>query len=235
MKRLLQLFIAMAALHAASASATGINLAWDECGGPDVKTFACNTNSGTNTLTASVILPIAQPQWVGMEVYIDLMASTPALPLWWQMKNSGSCRLTALSGNASGFGGTCIDPYQGAGAGGIAGYLTNYGGQANRARIIAAFAVPVDFDLGVEPDIEYGACNVTINNTKSTGLGQCDGCGTCVFLVLSQVISRQEVGAPGGDIPVTYGEHQWVYWQGICPPPDPAQRATWGAVKALYR
>jgi len=71
----------------------------------------------------------------------------------------------------------------------------------------------------------------------------CAGCGLPACIVLNQVELLQEVGSPGGDIIVLKFpiDHGFVTWQGGdiggqgCPLSLPVKRATWGAIKAIYR
>jgi hypothetical protein len=246
MKKILLLSGLLIALGASIASAAGNQLAWTSCDGPDTKTFTCTTNTGLHNVMASVAIPVDMLNWVGSEVFIELQADGATLPLWWQMRNAGTCRAgtTVLSASAAGFGAGCADAYGGAGSGGIGAYTIGYGG-ANRARIIAGAAVPddpstADDNILLTAEELYASINVQFNSVKSTGLGACAGCQTGVCLVLVQTNLRQPAGAPGGDQTVNHsGARNWVKWQNpiqsTCDGATPAKRSTWSSVKSLYR
>src|SRR5712671_318272 len=93
------------AITATVASAgPGVNLKWDRClgdGGTLNKAFACNKNTGTNTLVGSFelgteISAATGAQASGLEIVVDLASGTPTLPAWWTFKNAGTCRTNSL-------------------------------------------------------------------------------------------------------------------------------------------
>ena len=76
-------------------------LAWDRClenGGTVTRTFACDTNEGSETIVGSFVPPAGITDMNGLEVVIDML-TTPetAWPDWWAFKNTGACRQSALS------------------------------------------------------------------------------------------------------------------------------------------
>src|SRR5215471_558484 len=129
MKRLLLFIAAWLPLSASIASAGGIKLAWNDClgaGGASNRTFACDTNVGSNDLYVSFDPPVELPDVNGSNPIIDLFSTSSQLPAWWQFKNAGSCRQTAMSA-APVFDQTapsgCVDLWGVNGLAGIAGYF----------------------------------------------------------------------------------------------------------------
>jgi opacity protein-like surface antigen len=248
MKKILLLCGMLVALSATVASAAGVNLAWNNClngGGAHNKTFACTSNSGTNTLVASVYAPAGIDMWTAFEAeyYFGFGGVQPA---WWQLRNQtgqlNQCRNNAISANAGAAGLTgCEDVYAGQGAGGIGTYQNAPGGDATRARLLLVFAIPAGTEVPLTPETEYFVANVAVSNVKSAGLGACAGCqqGACINLTNVKVV--QPAGAPGGDVNVNIpAQSNTASWQAsgdaACAGlPTPATRATWGSVKALYR
>lgn len=258
--------LAMLLLPTSAHAAPGIAMRWDHCyadGGTPNKNFACDANTGTNSLTVSFSPPSDMTQVSGNEVIIDILASSAALPSWWEFKNPGSCRLTSLSMNAVLPAGSanCIDVWQGNAAGGVGAYNLHFFSAPNRPRIGLAVAVPADH-LGIAlVGHEYFSLNLTINNQKTLGTGSCAGCTTPVCLLVTSIKITQPVGV--GDVtlydPLGPNSNA-AAWQGGSPatvfsPPDtttghlipgswqiascglatPARSQTWGAIKSMYR
>jgi hypothetical protein len=250
MKKTLLLCGMLIALGATAASAApGVNLAWDNCIGSGVsnhiKTFACTSNSGNQTLYASAYAPPGIELFTGFSVEAYFGFGGPQPP-WWQLRNQGSqtgqCRNGALTVNfdfTSNSG--CADAFAGGGTGGIATYQNAPSGDVSRARLLLAVALPAGNEVPLTPDVEYYAAKMTLNNSKSTGLNSCAGCQQPACINLTSVKFVQPAGAPGGDVDVTTPAiSNTAAWQaggdanctGL---PTPAVRTTWGSVKSLYR
>ncbi len=232
------LVCALLAVSASLASAAGVNLAWNDCGGPSVKTFACNSNSGNNFLFGSFVAPAGVSAMTANEIVIDLQSATSTVPAWWDFKNTGSCRTTALSISFDGTtsaGGSCADYWNGQGAGGIGAYRTDLG--ANRRRIVAVGAVPQAAAGPIDADTEYFSFRLGISNVKTAGTGACTGCSEPICLVLNTIKITQPVGV--GDFSLSNAAvSNYASWQSQipgCPGTVPTQNRTWGSVKALYR
>ena len=229
---------ALLTITASIASAQGLNLAWNDCGGPVNKTFACNSNSGTSILTGSYYAPNGVNQLSGNEVVLDLQSAGATLPAWWNVRGSGQCRNGALTANVGQITTCDNDFWAGNGAGGIGAYTIGFGGP-NRARLVMAFAVPFDFVGPVPAGVETYAFTVQVNNSKTVGTGACAGCNEAVCLVLNSINLTQPVGV--GDFKLTTPAlGNFVAWQGGavaggCPGSVPTKNATWGSVKSLYR
>ena len=232
------------------AHAAGINLAWTDCkgdGGASNRAFACNVNTGTNTIVVSFVAPAGVTGMSGNELVIDVITTTSPLPAWWQFKNASTCRQNALSTNfvAPGTLVNCVDAWNGQAAGGIGAYtqVAPGGGwsipgavQAQHARMVIAIATPAPGPI--DADVEYFSGNVLINNSKTVGTGACAGCTDPVCIVLNSLKITQGVGV--GDFtlstPVSANSNM-VTFQGSGADCNavPVRNATWGAVKSLYR
>jgi len=241
--------VAAALLFASTAFAGGVNLRWDRCfgegSGAANKAFACASNGGSNTLVCSFILDNALPQVTGNELVIDVLTQQPTLPAWWDFKNVGACRQTALGMNvvANGADVVCVDWAQGGSTGGIGAYSTEIGSidpslSAAHRRIKIALAVPQSGIQDLVATTEYFSANVLITNVKSTGLGSCAGCTEPMCIVLNSI----KCTTPSGPNDVFIGTasaagSNIVTWQGAGPNCQavPVRNQTWGQVKALYR
>jgi hypothetical protein len=249
------LLLAMTASVAAAAA--GVGLRWNACnadGGIQNKTFACNTNNGTNALVGTFELGALLPGVVGTEIVIDLASADPTLPAWWSLRNAGTCRPTSLVMNAtiSPVAANCIDWAQGAAAGGIGAYNIGARG-ANTARIVAALAVAASGAADLDPGTEYFSFNLNINNLKTVGTGSCAGCSNPVCIVFNSIAVVQPVPLVGVKLtgPSNGTDSDVALWQGGagvvvppgpwtgggsgCPAATPTTNKTWGQVKTLYR
>ncbi|MEO5618821.1 MAG: hypothetical protein ABIS67_13725 [Candidatus Eisenbacteria bacterium] len=245
MKKSLLMAGAMLALTAgfAAAGPGGVNLSWNDCGtfGTLQRNFACNVNTGVNTMVASVITGVDMPQLNGQAGVIDLQTNQAALSPWWLIGGTGAapnCRagttITADFSFITMF--SCVDPWQGGAAGGV-NYTAGFGGP-NRARIRTVCAIAGSTAInGVDEAYMF---KVNINNSRSTGTGSCAGCtdGACIVLNSIQVTQPAGVGDYTLSSPIT---RNFVQWQGggniggQCPAATPTRSATWGSVKSLYR
>ncbi len=252
MKRLLHFASALlvAITISSAANAAGVNLAWTDCrsdGGASNRAFACNSNLGSNALIVSFVAPAGVTGMSGNELVIDVISTTSPLPSWWQFKNAGTCRQTALSTNfvapASLL--NCVDAWAGQAAGGIGAYtqVAPAGGwtiptvnEAQHARMVIAIATPSPGPI--DANVEYFSGNVLINNSKTVGLNACAGCTDPVCIVLNSLKITQGVGV--GDFvlsqPVSANSNM-VTFQGTGADCNavPVRNTTWGSVKALYR
>src|SRR5690348_12935943 len=106
-RRLLGLGVVAAMLFVASSAlaAPGINLSWTFCSGEGTgsnnRTFACNSNAGTNTLVCSFELPSDLAQVSGNEIVLDVLTQQATLPAWWDFKNPLTCRTGSLGMNVT--------------------------------------------------------------------------------------------------------------------------------------
>jgi len=226
-----------------TARAGGINLSWDDCGtfGSMTRNFACNTNTGFNSMIASAVSPIAMNQFDAASGVIDLVTNQPTISPWWTMDSPG-CRggpPSAMSADFFFVTGpfSCLDPWGGAASGG-SNYQSAYPAP-NRARIrlVCALSTP----QSINNSSEYYFFRITFSNAKTTGAGSCVGCTDGACILFSQIQLAQPVGV--GDATVTNPlTRNFVLWQasgagvlGGCPGATPTRNTTWGAVKSLYR
>jgi hypothetical protein len=258
MKTMLGISCVMLALTTTAALAQGgLNLNW----GPDCasdasvtnKNFACDTNSGSSTMVASYVPMGSHERLVSVEAVIDGQScdsSHPyqAMPDWWQFRNANSCRLTALSVNATyaGTGGICRDAWAGQGMP-IVSYrpdsawvLDRYVGyyEARWMRMTVSCAVPVEIASAVEGGLEYTVFNVVVNHTKTVGTGACSGCAVPAWWVFNYLTAEYlDAGVSNREWAMSPIMNQVITWQGgqyHCIP-DAVQNRTWGQVKSLYR
>ena len=235
----------------AAVAAPGVNLRWNAClgdGGAINKVFACNTNSGSHTAVGSFELGSNLNDVSGNEIVIDLASPPGPLPAWWQFRNAGTCRQTALGLNAiiAATAVNCPDWADGQAAGGIGAYNIGIAGP-NTARIVAAIAVPAGSLANLLPAQEYFSYNLTISNAKTVGTGSCAGCQTGVCLVFNSVNLTTPIAANNRLVtgPTNGTDSDFAMWQGAigassprgngCGGATPTRNATWGSVKSLYR
>jgi len=255
MRKILGLSVVAAMLCVASSAfaAPGLSLKWSFCAGEGTglsdKTFACASNTGSNTLVCSFELTSDLAQVSGNELVLDLLSQSATLPAWWDMKNPGTCRTgslaVAVAADANNV--VCVDWAAGGATGGIGAYATgtppsmgsidnSLAGQ--HRRLVIATAVPPDALQDLTANTEYFSINVTVNNQKSVGAGSCAGCTEPICIVLNSINLTTPVlennvfignaSAAGSNI---------VTWQGAGPncASVPTKNQTWGQVKALYR
>src|SRR5262245_26792835 len=86
-----------------ASAGSGVNIRWTSCfgdGGRLNRDFACDSNSGSNVLAVSFVLPEDLPQGAAVQVKVNIATMSSTLPDWWQLRNAGSCRQTELSAAA---------------------------------------------------------------------------------------------------------------------------------------
>jgi hypothetical protein len=249
MKKILVIAGALLALTAGMASATGINLFWNDCspagGGTGVsdQANACTANTGAFILMASLKPAPGIDACVGAEGVIDIQTAAATLSPWWQMRSDG-CRPTSCSTQFS-FGtlGSCGDAWNGQALGGQ-DYAYNPSDAThnlpNRARLRAVCAQPGATAGPLDPNTEWYIYQVTINKQKSVGTGSCVGCLDAACLVLNTIKITQPAGDPNGDPSYSSADQsQFATYRGAAGATQcaatPNQNRTWGSVKALYR
>ena len=230
-------------LSASVASATGVNLSWNDCGlaGTQNTTFACNVTSGVPFIMfASYIPPPNINELVGMSSQIDIKTDQAVLPDWWA-HGTGFCRgTTGMSVSFDFTSGpfSCTDFWAGQAAGGFA-YDVGFG-SPDRARMRIQCAIPFGTQAPVDPSTEYYAYKVTITRAKATGTGSCAGCSNPACIVLNEIQLFQPPTDANDPIINNPIDRQFVTWQGptsvnICPQSTPNRKSSWGEVKSLYR
>jgi hypothetical protein len=251
----------LAATGPPARAAGGVIVRWDHCradGGTQNRLFACNTNSGSERIVCSYQTDAPIVNVSGAEVTLDLRADASSLPLWWQFKNTGTCRAQALgmSTTADGAWVGCLDQWNGQATGGIGAYHIGLLAPT-MARIRAAAAVPQSALFTVEPGIEYFVCNFSVSHAKTVGSGACGGCTTPLCLLFANLVITTPVAANNRvfNTPQDGVSSHWAGWQGgvardpniVCDAdgcnyhfgcwvaPVTARSRGWGALKELFR
>jgi len=233
-------------------AAAGVNLRWSRCsgdGGTQNAAFACDTNSGSELLVGSFVLPAPLAQVSGNEASIDLISQDDPLPAWWDFKNAGTCRLNSLHFNTTANANdvVCLDWAGGHSSGGIGSYTTGTPSSMGsidpslapqHRRCVMALAVPPDSLRDLLADTEYFSFNLVIDHAKTVGTGACGGCAGSVCLVLQLINITTPVLANNifmGNA-TTPGSNM-AHWQGTGADCNlvPVKNRTWGEVKAMYR
>ncbi len=252
----------------AATSPPGVNLRWDRCygdGGAWNKNFACDTNVGIEQLVGSLELAQTLDRVVTAEITLDLRAESATLPAWWDMKNFGSCRPSALDFSTvpSLASSTCVEWASAPTGGGIAAYSIGTQGPAH-VRLSAAVAIHRDRAATLFGAQEYFLFRLIISHVKTVGTGACGGCAVPVCMFLSRV-SLFQTNSTAATINLEQGANylgsQYVTWQNGYPidvhrvcdapastcerhytvfgcvlaTPTRSRVSTWGQVKALYR
>ncbi len=243
MKRTLLMACALLGLAAgvASAGGGGLNLGWSDCGGLAGslnRTFACNTNVGTNTLVGSFIAPCCVTAAASNEIVVDLQSVGATLPLWWAMNSPGGCRAGSLSADFNFTGGpfSCTDYW----AGGAFGSISMDPPSGNRARVKMLVTLIQHAPGPIAEGLEVYSFKMNINNAKTVGTTSCAGCPLGVCVLLNSIKIVQSASAPGGSKFVTApAVRSYATWQGgisgDCYQATPAKNATWGLIQSLYR
>lgn len=238
-----------------------ISLRWDNCrsdGGVAAKTFACDTNSGSEVLVISAYPPVDVSQLNGVETSITVWSTAASTPSWWTFV-SGGCRGT-IGMNASftppATSTTCLDAWLGQAAGGY-DFQLNYNSPNNSLlRTVGAIAGTTS----VPANTEVYVSTVVFRHTKSVGAGACTGCAVPACIGLNSVRLTEPAGV--GDYtmiqPLPGTTSDVVGWQMDASMPEnifpyhgtgvwekdflscsaavtPARRPTWGAIHSLYR
>ena len=208
--------LALAAPAWAGTSPPGVNIRWDLCyadGGTEYKTFACDTNTGSESLVMSVELADPLSRVTGFEVDLVLTSATPVLPAWWNFKNPGSCRQAALSLSTlpAPTDVHCPDWSAGSAVGGIGSYTIGYSGSWPGAALVRAAIAAPSPGLDLSDGAEYFFGALTINHNKTVGTGACGGCATPVCLMISDVnvVHMNADGSPAPSLLLTHGAN-WL-------------------------
>ncbi len=227
--------------------AAGINVAWNDCvgaGGASNKSFACNTNVGSNALVFSFDPPEGITKLTGGSAWVDL--ATNAMPDYWRLA-AGACRdgVMQLSFDP----GTCADPWAGAAVGSFI-YRGSVSGHPNVARVEVSWSVPEAVAGPVSPGWEYTAFRLVIDNRLT--VGACNGCQDPVCVGFNGLWLYQPAGMADvfvcnplfSDLATWQGGFVGSGCPGVDQAPLPlpslcavtsAVRRSWGQIKSIYR
>jgi hypothetical protein len=252
-------------LIAPAAHASGVFLKWDAChadGGVSARSFACDTNSGFETLVGSVVLDTALVGVIGMEARIVGQSASSAVPDWWEFKNAGLCRTNALTLSSP------ADPVGGCPS--LFGTSFSENIAAYKVGVPTSGSIQIDLVFaGFDPGIpvaagqEYFLFGLQISHAKTVGPGACAGClaPMCLGTGYLQLQTSSTSPTPSATFRMNFApidQGHLVSWQNSSPggvyvfqvnPPfghlldfamtcdaaTPVRRSTWGAVRSLYR
>jgi len=213
---------------ASPASAAGIDLAWDAClgdlGSSSNKVFACDRNTGIETLWATFESPFTgaitgTTGIVEVDIEFHTLSAIP-LPVWWDFEDLASCRVGAIDADSTSGTPSCRP------------WTTSKAPTFVFDRIDFQLPTP---DVGrivvstrtagaVVTGQRYLACRLQLYHLRSIGVGACAGCSEPVRITLTAINVAGHIMTQ----PVT---QNFVNWQSG---PTATRRTTWGAVKALY-
>jgi len=239
---------------AATPAHAQINLAWNDCitqaNAAENIQYACDgSRNGTPfLLVASFLAPTDLPQFVGVEMIIDIglpmdgpvPPNTPPLADWWRLA-VGECRdgnllfPVSLDGIGTGTTGVCRNPWLAERTDG--GYEYNSTYLPNVARLRTGFARDTPTALTAGQQYVGGVVGLDTFGDIANDGPVCAGCCQSILIVLQTVGLYQETGAPGGDVFYLTGPatRQHVWWQQVPECPTPARRKSWGSIKTTYR
>jgi len=186
----------LASTALAATTLPGINVRWDNCyadGGVMNKSFACDTNAGSELMVLSVQLDTAMPNVSGMEIRVSLKASAPTLPAWWLFRSGpvgpgNGCRPSSLCFIPSPVTpmSSCEDWGAGHEGGGIGAYRVDEIGPGSSVALIAS-AVPPSSLAQLQPTTEYVVGELRIDHAHTEGMGSCGGCDTPVCVLFTSL------------------------------------------------
>ena len=265
---LLAVASAVSSAPAAAQPAATLRLSWDHCaidGQVSDRSFACNTNTGSDYLYASIVINDGNPR-TGVAITegkIDITTTSATLPAWWQI-NTGNCRANAVTAGVGPFttGPSCAAWYASPGADPPVGIMNAQPGVDGIKTLsitsVAALAPGSEATLPAGPELLLFTIRIT--HAKSTGAGSCVGCQLPACIGFGAV---RLIYAPGTlpDETIVGGTGSAVTWQsafvtGYAPVPAhyeggqqvpyhgnlgctfgavPEQGRTWGMIKTFYR
>lgn len=213
--------------------AQGLQVAWDHCSsaGITTKSFACNDDSGVDTIVVSILPDFNLPRVVSIGVDGFVCFSDLSVPSWWQVLEPTNCRYGALSVVAASPVSECGDSWQTD----TAPVLTHLPFTVlNGLKFIATVRVTdaslaKDFVQGHEVEL----FRLALAHTGTVGPSACDGCSTAANIGFdySHIFT-----ADGQSLGWSRGRQ--VTWQDpemACRAITPTRSRTWGELKAIYR
>ncbi len=233
-----------------SAHAAGVGMRWNHCFSENTgvmnRSFACDTNAGTELLVGTFLPSTALSQVVQIDAIVDLAAASPVLPAWWQLAGVGACRAGALSANIEFDPANlnCLDWSDGVAPAAAMNYQPGVRG-ANTARILVSATMNAADTPAIFAWNEYFAFNLPITHVATTGL--CGGCSAPVCIMLTSItLTRANNPTPLVMSGAENGtDANYVTWQGGgaptvgsatgCPAATPTRNTSWSAVKSMYR
>jgi hypothetical protein len=208
------LLLATSAAVASVARAGGVNFNWGTVcyteAPASVRTFACNTNSGTHPMTMSFRLDADMTDMVGLEIEVEGQSDATSLPDWWKL-GAADCRPNGLaySGDNSAVATeTCADWNGGAGFVVPASYTWD----ADRAHVTCGYAIDASAPFSLPANVEHYAGTLTLRDTKTVGAGACAGCESGFTWWISRITVAGISGRRDELTTALPGGNQFLYW-----------------------
>jgi hypothetical protein len=228
-------WVAIGWLTSASvAHGQAVGLSWDGCGsGVSIKTFACDTNVGGETVVVSFVAPLNLPKVAKAEVQMAVCFENLVSLGWWEVQGFGVCRPGALTGAIAPPDGDCAPIWDPAGGTTVQIIVprgvTGLGGfEFDPIASLSDSSRTLDMARGQR----YELMRLRIDNAQTVGAGACGGCSIGASIVANSVWLYSTDGHGYG----TAGSTS-ISWQKPtnCIGFTPVRKSTWGAVKTLYR
>jgi hypothetical protein len=251
----------------AQTPAAALRLSWDHCAGDGLvadRSFACDTNSGTDRLVTSVVVNDGERTGVmGLKARIDIRTTAQFLPPWWQVQ-SGQPRAGQIGFRTGDLavGVSCPPWYESAGAGNpLPVFSISQGNESpNSMQLMLEAVLPSGDGATWSAGQEFALFEIVILHAKSTGSGSAAGCAvpTCigfgylgVLHVGQQLVTEEYLGTAASAVTwqgayvagyspyfeYVFGGNYYLYRGNLActTGPVPAQNRTWGVIKTLYR
>ncbi len=204
--------------------AGSLRLAWNACagdGGSASRSFACNTNTGGETLVASFIAPPGLLSLTGFDAQIWLVAPEgQSIPAWWRLDATG-CRANQITGVQAAS--SCLPLVVGTSGWQIFQQAEYSGGLSLPNVLVIRVTGATTEPPGMpEEGQEYGLFELYLSHAKTT---LCSGCPDSIKLMLDWVYLRQSGGGGAScvlpdpnqfapDVLLRQGPESIAYWQG---------------------
>lgn len=247
------------AAPAAAQQPVSLKLSWDHCAGDGPvtdKSFACDSNTGSDVLYLSMILNdgVDRPDVGSVAFWVSVAPTTPTLPPWWDFL---SCRHAAVQfdGWPPGTSAACTPWTDLQSLSVVSAAFDN----STAVTLSGGMALPAPGVTTLPAGREILLGKLTLRHSATTGTGACAGCLVPTCIALGEVDLQFASGAPTerfvGD-PSSSVRWQGAYVSGFAPVPGhpdlggyipyhgnlgctsgpvPARGRTWGILKTLYR
>jgi hypothetical protein len=211
---------------ATPALASGVDIAWDNClgesGATSLKAFACNTNSGQESLWISFESSEPASTINKLEVAIRFQTqSGSALPVWWDFEDLASCRRNALSVDPD-------PPYETpictrpTGTGPMPLFVVDRIDYQFPSADEGTMVIITQIGNPLVANQRYLACRFLLSHAKTSA---CAGCNEPVSITVT--------GVRAANMTFTNAITQnFALWQSR---PTGTRATTWSALKRLYR
>lgn len=218
-------------------------LAWDDCGdaGAPTRTFACNTNAGSEVIVFSFRPSNSVDAVFQVEVSLAVgYESLAPVPDWWSFVPTTGCRATSMRASAdfTSASGACADPWFGLGfVNAQVTPISYFGDGVLRRQLIRLTAtIPNAAAVPLDPAIEYYGVRLIINHQKTAGAGSCAGCSEGMCIAIANASSLANPSNPVRSELWNYGRRSITWNSGErCDRLVPVRNRTWGALKSIHR